>query len=211
MGYRQCEYESNDYLKLIQKKQIVSEMIDSRVKNSNMKGFHYKKISKKSANYYKKFEQIYEYKCAYCGINTSINPTAMFEIDHFINEKQKKSPTGNTVDHIENLIFSCRKCNQAKDDFHVNGAYNLLHPDKGLLPNIFERDSHYMIVINDKYSDNETIQHFYEKLDFSNRFRKLDYLLLNLNHMKNSNKDSEINALILQVYVQLIEMRNNQI
>lgn len=211
MGYRQCKYEKIDYSELKLKKQKVCETIDNRVKNLDMVGFHYKKISKKSNKYYREFEKIYELKCAYCGINTSINPTTMFEIDHFVNEKQKKSPNGNTVDHIENLVFSCRKCNQAKDDFHVNGAYNLLHPDNGILPKIFERDSHYMIAIKEEYSDDETIQKFYQKLGFSDRFRKIDFLLLNLHYMKNYIRDPEIQSTILQVYTQLLEMRNKQV
>jgi len=211
MGYRQCEYENFDYSELKIKKGTISNLIDDRIRKSEMKGIHYGKINKKDATYYKQFEGIYELKCCYCGINTSINSTSMFEIDHFINEKQKKSPNGNIVDHIENLVFACRKCNQAKDDFHVNDAYELLHPDQGILSEIFERNSTYQIVINNKYSANKTVQNFYDKLGFSDRFRKLDYLLLNLHYMKNYKGKSEIQNTISQVYIQLLEMRNKRI
>ncbi|MGK0552619.1 HNH endonuclease [Enterococcus faecalis] len=211
MGYRQCEYEHINYTDLKQRKKEICALIDSRVKSENKRGFHYKKISKKNNLYYSQFEKLYELKCAYCGINTSINPTAMFEIDHYINEKQKQSPNGNTVDHIENLVFACRKCNQAKGDFHVNGEYELLHPDNGILPQIFERDDHYNIVINEKYSSNKTVSKFYTKLAFSDRFRKLDYLLLNLYYLKQNNRNEEFSNLTYQVYTQLLEMRNRQI
>lgn len=211
MGYRQCKYEKIDYSKLKSKKQKICETIDSRVRDINKKGFHYKKISNKSEIYYKQFEKTYEYKCAYCGINTSINATAMFEIDHFVNGKQGISPNGNTVDHIENLVFSCRKCNQAKDDFYVNNAYDLLHPDGGMLAKVFERDSHYMIVIKKEYNGNKIIEQFYKKMDFSDKFRKIDYLLLNLYYMRQYDKKPEIQNAISQVYIQLLEMRNRQI
>lgn len=211
MGYRQCNYEKKDYSNLKIKKKDLCNLIDKRIRCENQKGLHYKKISNKNSSYYKDFEQFYELKCAYCGINTSINPTNMFEIDHFINEKQKKTPEGENVNHIENLVFSCRKCNQAKGDFHVNGAYEVLHPDKGLLPHVFERDSQYGITINQKYTENKTVKEFYNKLGFSNYLRKLDYLLLNLYYLKDEKCDEIIRNTILRVYVQLLDLRNRQV
>ncbi|NJE63043.1 HNH endonuclease [Enterococcus durans] len=211
MGYRQCDYERIDYSNLKSKKLAICSLIDERVKSKGKRGSHYKKISKKNGNYYTDFGEIYELKCAYCGINTAINPTNMFEIDHFINGKQIKTPDGKTVNHIGNLVFSCRKCNQAKGDFHVNGAYSILHPDNGILPSIFERDDHYAIKINSKYADNKTVRGFYEKLGFPDRFRKLDYLLLNLYYLKDNKYDEKIQNVILKVYTHLLELRNKQV
>lgn len=211
MGYRQCEYETFNYSELKTKKLEIANLIDDRIKKLEMKGIHYKKICKKEAKYYKQFEGIYELKCCYCGINTSINSTSMFEVDHFINEKQKMSPDGNTVDHITNLVFACRKCNQAKGDFHVNDAYQILHPDQGILSKIFERNSSYQIIINAKYANNETVKNFYNKLGFSERFRKLDYLLLNLHYMKDYDVKLEVQKMIADIYIELLEMRNKQI
>lgn len=211
MGYRQCNYEKKDYSNLKNKKLRICTLIDERAKNAGMRGIHYKKISTKTSKYYSDFERIYELKCAYCGINTSINPTNMFEIDHFINEKQGKTPNGNTVNHIDNLVFACRKCNQAKGDFHVNGAHDILHPDNGVLPFIFERDNHYAILINKGYCENETVKGFYDKLNFSDHFRKLDYLLLNLHYLKDFKYDTKIKNTILEVYIKLLELRNKQV
>lgn len=211
MGYRQCEYENLNYTELKVKKIRMSENIERKIRKKHMIGNHYSKISNKKNSYYEEFEKIYELKCAYCGINTSINPTTMFEVDHFVNKKQEFDFNGKTVNHLDNLVFSCRKCNQAKDSFYVNDEYELLHPDNGTLSKVFERDTDYRITINQEYTDNKTISDFYSKMGFSDRFRKIDYLILNLHYMKDIIEESKLRELTLYVYTILLEMRNRSI
>ncbi|MBC1801559.1 HNH endonuclease [Listeria booriae] len=207
MGYRQCEYEHYDYAQVKTYKNTLGATIDSKVQECVHKENHYIKIKKKKSKYYRDFEKIYEYKCCYCGINTAINTTALCEIDHFVNEKQKQLENGRTVNHIENLVFSCRKCNQAKKAFDTTPYSKLIHPDEGNLSTIFERNKRYEIVISGDYCEDTDIKKFYEKMQFADAFRKIDYLLLNLYYMKKI-ENEEFKVVLLEMYDKLLEYRN---
>lgn len=208
MGYRQCEYESGGYQNVKVKKNKLEKTIDSKVKNPGNIGKHYSKIKNKKEIYYHDFEGAYGCKCSYCGINTTINPTALFEIDHFINAKQKQLKDGRPVDHIVNLVFACRKCNQSKTDFDTKELQDVLHPDMGILPTVFERNEQYEIIISECYQDDILVNQFYKQMKFGDGFRKIDYLLLNLYHMKEREDGKEFGNIILKVYTSLLESRN---
>ncbi|MBC1316912.1 HNH endonuclease [Listeria booriae] len=210
MGYRQCEYENYEYKQVKDNKSILGATIDSRVRECVHKENHYIKIKEKKSNYYRDFEKIYEYKCSYCGINTAINATALCEVDHFVNEKQQKLEDGRTVNHIENLVFSCRKCNQAKKAFDTMQHIKLVHPDEGQLSTIFKRNQKYEIVISDGHREDIFIKQFYEKMQFSNPFRKIDYLLLNLHYMKDFESE-QFGDILKSLYIKLVEYRNRNL
>lgn len=215
MDYRESKFESYDNKNIKNDKTKLAKLIDSRVSNSANKGQHYPKLSKKSSAYYKMFQEIYHLKCAYCGVNTAIQPTSMFEIDHYVNKMQEKLSDGVSVHHIKNIVFACRKCNQAKKDFDVNTGSNTccecLHPDNEVLPVVFERKENYSIEIKPEYSDCKLVNEFYEKMDFSNRLRKLDYLLLNLYTMRELPEFKMRKNLINSLFIELITTRNQQV
>lgn len=210
MDYRLTEYDIFDWDRLPIAKQSLSNRIDERVREKEHIGEHYGKISDKSGAYYQDFERIYEFKCAYCGITTSINSTNMFEIDHFVNKTQKKLANGKSVNSIENLIFSCRKCNQAKSELDVSTICNIIHPDGGI-SDVFERNNKYEIIINEGYIRDPDVLRFYNKLGLSDKFRKLDYLLMNLQKMKEISTNEKLTGLIYKLYADLLEMRNRSI
>lgn len=112
--YRFVGEEEADVVKIIQSKNQLANKIDRRTIKYGNRGKHYDKIKDKRSAYYETFQKIYQNKCGYCGVSVSINSAPQYELDHFINELQKTSPNGKSVDHIENLIFACRNCNQAK-------------------------------------------------------------------------------------------------
>lgn len=211
MDYRLTQYEDFDFLTLKSSKEYISNMIDKRVQTESKVGQHYEKINSKNGGYYKLFENAYNSKCAYCGIDTSINPTTLFEIDHFINKTQNVLPNGHSVNSVENLIFSCRRCNQAKDDFNTLNLCDILHPDHDLIANVFIRTATYGISVKEEYKENSEIVNFYKKLHLDSNFKKLDFLLMNLKAMKKIATTSEMSTLILKLYSNLLEMRNRTI
>ncbi|HEM4146791.1 TPA: HNH endonuclease [Streptococcus suis] len=207
MDYRQCEYEEYSYDNISVEKLSLGNQIDNLA--VSQMGDHYNKIRNKQGNYYKPFENIYHKKCAYCGIITAIQSSASFEIDHFVNGLQERLPDGSNVNHISNLVFSCRNCNQSKKNFHVNQAIDELNPDVRI-QNIFTREKDYKIIIKDEFKSNQTIKEFYNKLKFYSSFRKLDYLLLNLFYMKDHSSKEEVKNSLLKLYNELLKLRNEQ-
>lgn len=199
--YRFVGEDEADVVKIIQEKNQLANKIDGRTIKYGNRGKHYDKIKDKSSAYYETFQEIYQKKCGYCGVSVSINSAPQYELDHFINELQKTSPNGKSVDHIENLIFACRNCNQAKKEFDTKKIIDIVHPDGENIKKVFERDKYYKIVISQEYLNNEEVKSFYSKMKFDYAYRKLDYLLLNLCSSKNDKID--------KIYKRLLELRNS--
>lgn len=200
--YRFTKFEKDNYINVKQEKLVLGEEIDNKATRNI--GQHYAKIKSKESTYYEQFEIIYYHKCAYCGVSTVVNPASLYEIDHFFNGLQKTFGDDKTsVDKIDNLIFSCRNCNQSKKEFEVNDIHNIIHPDNKKIKEVFNRGKHFEIEISPQYCSNETIQTFYRKMKFNYRFRKLDYLLLNLYFMKKKYPKYE------KLFSKLLELRNS--
>ncbi|HHK6615683.1 TPA: HNH endonuclease, partial [Streptococcus pneumoniae] len=181
--YRFTNFEKYNYSDVKQQKNALGKEIDEKA-ISNI-GLHYDKIKSKESKYYERFEEIYHHKCAYCGVSTAINPALLYEIDHFFNKLQTTFGSDDlSVDIIDNLILSCRNCNQSKKEFAVNDVHSIIHPDSREIKEVFNRGEHFEIKIAPQYCKNEKIQSFYNKMKFHYRFRKLDYLLLNLYFLK---------------------------
>jgi len=135
----------------------------------------YSIISKKKGNHREDFANIYNTKCAYCGVSLAIMP--MFEVDHYISKKCFASE--DDAGQIDNLVYSCFSCNRNKRDFKINNQYvTLLNPDNGSIAKLFIRADDYSIQIQKKYEADYIIQAFYKKLHFNFDIRRLDYLLL---------------------------------
>ena len=78
--YRNTIYE-------VSKKDIINEKnaLEDKIKKEHPKvKIIYNQINKKDGNYNKQFRNIYNNKCAYCGISTDVISSELFEIDHFM-------------------------------------------------------------------------------------------------------------------------------
>lgn len=203
------DYRNTKYCDL--KNDIVSEKnsLEKKIKKEHPRvKIIYSQINKKGSEYNKKFRIIYSNKCAYCGITTDVISSELFEIDHFVCEASFNGDSMKAGE-INNLVLSCRKCNQAKSDFKWNEEYtSMFNVDDGSITKLFYRDEDYSIRIEKEYITDSVICSFYNKLKLSEEIRRLDFLLMNMYgfYEKNSN-DSRIKR-ILQ-YIVLLQRKRN--
>ncbi len=94
-------------------------------------------------------------RCAYCNLHKS-SITTPFEIDHFIPIKTFEGIKDELLTDYTNLVFSCKKCNNAKrhqfdgDIMMPNPTNELFYdPTKVDYNNIFYRDEHGAISSDD--------------------------------------------------------------
>ena len=139
----------------------------------------YNKVNNRGLKYFDAFMELYNHKCAYCGVSVDVYGLKLFEIDHYIPKASFKDEK--LAGQITNLRFSCYNCNRKKKDFLIEEDYQkLLDPDDVLIAKVFKRTSDYSIIISEEYKDNNFIKKFYEKLAFNSLFRRLDFLLMNM-------------------------------
>lgn len=85
----------------------------------------------------------------------------------------------------------------------MNDIHNIIHPDNIEIKGVFNRGERFEIEIANQFCKNEEIQSFYKKMKFHYRFRKLDYLLLNLYFLKEKFPKYE------KLFSKLLEFRNS--
>lgn len=139
----------------------------------------YNKVRKRNTAFNKEFCDIYNCKCAYCGVSMDILPAMLFEVDHFVAETlfDDKVEAGK----IDNLVLACYQCNRNKKEFEMGEEYiEKLNTDAGQIANVFFRDNDYYIRISDAYIDDKTINRFYNQLQLMHQTRRLDYLLISM-------------------------------
>lgn len=181
--------------------------------HSKVKNVH-NTISKRDNKYNGIFRSIYYDKCVYCGISTQVIFSSNFEVDHVIPVSVLKLGLGHSPDYIngiENLVSSCQMCNRGKSGFLcIDENLDLLHPDKNILPLIFDRKEDYSLQINDKYKSNPVIQEFYDKLKLNNELRKLDYLLMEMKDFCEKHEGQPIKDDIQNLLIKLEEIRRKE-
>lgn len=146
----------------------------------------YNKVKDKHSEYFKEFAVIYNYKCAYCGASLRFTDGRLFEVDHYVCESAFPEDTAGRAiaGKMENLTFSCYSCNRGKGQLHIkNGYVAMLNPDDNSIANVFYRDEEYYIKVNSNCRDDEFIQLFYEQLLLGSEFRRLDFLLLEMDSL----------------------------
>lgn len=195
---------------VIAKKSALEKRIRDRHKKIKI---IYNKINDKHDTHYKEFAAIYNYKCAYCGTSLKFTESRLFEVDHYICESAfSKDIAGRSeAGRIENLIFSCYSCNRGKGQLHIEDGYlPILNPDDNSIANVFFRDDKYYIKIRSDYSSDEFIKLFYQELMLGSEFRRLDFLLLEMDNlikkMQTSNK--ELTQKLEQCMNRLIQKKN---
>lgn len=146
----------------------------------------YNVIKNRNDKYFEILESIYNHKCAYCGARIGHTDIKLFEVDHFICESSYSKSTQGRIKagRTSNLIFSCYSCNRAKSDFLISGKYRkLLNPDDGSIAKVFIRDDLYYIRVASTYSEDSSVQMFYNQLMLGSETRRLDYLLLEMSNL----------------------------
>lgn len=175
--YRNTIYNqyNNDILK---QKEDLNQKI--KIKHPRLKNI-YNKVKDRNSEFNKKFQEIYNRKCVYCGVNQDIMSSGLFEVDHFICES---SFEGNLVEAggLSNLVLSCKKCNRAKGDLRWEEQYSsVFEVDSRNIVNVFYRASDYSIKIQPQYHSDDIVNKFYKKLKLDEEVRRLDYLLMTMN------------------------------
>lgn len=181
------------------KKEILKSEISS--KHPRVQNF-YNVINKNSDCFKRLFAEIYNYKCAYCGVSLDIlTDLSDFEIDHFKCESSFDSKIDAGI--LSNLVLACHSCNHSKHEYLIDDNYlKLLNPDLNNIAEVFARDERYNIVITSKYKDDKTINEFYYKLKLDSEICRLDFLLMNINGLisKLNGCHSLLNSALLELY-----------
>ena len=197
----------------VSKKDIINEKnaLEDKIKKEHPKvKIIYNQINKKDGNYNKQFRNIYNNKCAYCGISTDVISSELFEIDHFICEISFNGDSIN-AGKINNLVLSCKKCNRAKKDFIWNEIYSLkFNVDDESITELFYRDVDYSIKIEKEYITDNSIYNFYIKLKLNEEIRRLDFLLMNMYGFYNKYYEDKNIYRILE-YIVLLQKKRNEL
>ena len=171
----------------------------------------YNKVNHRDSFYHKRFAEIYNDKCAYCGARWGLLPVECFEVDHFLNEASFPDTTEGRAKagRMENLVLSCISCNRGKRGIAIEPPYDsLLNVDNGNITAVFKRDEEYYIQICDTYKDDEFIQQFYGALHLGYETRRLDYLGLLLEGKYQAEKNTERKRKLGECLSILLKKRN---
>lgn len=204
--YRNTPYKKYIHLQNIceKKRKLLSEVKKTNPNKKNL----YDLFSNKENIYNKKFMNIYDFKCCYCGVSIKIIDKCLFEIDHFIPKTSKLFNTAKyKAGNINNLILSCRSCNRRKAKFEFKSKRKPFHPDKNI--NVFfKRDKDYSIIIEDKYKNDKHIKEFYNKLKLNFQIHRLDYLIMCMKDFCKEMKDEKIELYLNKIINILLEKRD---
>lgn len=192
---RDKDYRNTEYCSILNKVEEQKQILEKDIKSEFTKTkIVYNKVKNRDGVYHKKFAQIYNNKCAYCGALWGLLPIESFEIDHFLNEASFPDTTEGRVEagRIINLVWSCVSCNRGKSGITIKPPYDiLLNVDNGNIANVFRRNGDYYIQICDTYQNDKFIQQFYESLHLGYETRRLDYLALELEGKYQVEKDEK--------------------
>lgn len=173
----------------------------------------YNYVRKKRDIYFTPFSEIYNYKCAYCGVLMGIADIRLFEVDHFICEDsfpdsiEGRSEAGK----VSNLVLACYSCNRGKTDLIIDEDHlKILNPDDSSIAQVFDRSEDYYIQIQPDYAEDPLIVDFYQKLLLGSEFRRLDYLLLEIKNFISTQRTTNptIAAKLEQCLGMLLPKRN---
>lgn len=194
--YRCTDY-CPTYTKFVRKYEIYVRNFINRHQTAEN---HYLIIHDQTSMEFAKFRKLFNCKCIYCGVNDDINQE--FEIDHYKCQDDEGS------NHIDNLLYSCKKCNRAKTGYSFTLGYEQqLNPIVNI-QNVFIRNDNYSIIIKESFSQDEVIIDFYKQMKFSDDVRRLDYLLMNLIGLRKKSSDEIISQKLGDCISTLLLKRN---
>lgn len=200
--FRIVEYDKDFNIK-VNKKKYAAEFKSKHKQAKN----HYRYVSKSVERDYFG-EIVYNCKCAYCGVDKTIQGASNYEIDHFLNQANHKFVKD--IDEIDNLIYSCRECNQNKKAFIIPVDYDeILNPDYEIYGCVFERDSNDRIIISEKYENDKIVIAFYDKLKLGDERRRIDFALMKLGKFLTKKKEESDGVPISDDYMTVLLLYNN--
>lgn len=209
---RDKDYRNTEYCPQLNKVEEQKEILEKEIKlESPRTKIIYNKVNNRDSIYHKKFAQIYNHKCAYCGALSGLLPVESFEVDHFINEASFPNTTEGRAEagRMINLVWSCISRNRGKSGITIKPPYDeLLNVDNGNIAGVFRRDKDYYIRICDTYQDDKFIQQFYDSLHLGYETRRLDYLGLQLEGKYQSEKDEKRKIKLGESLSILLKKRN---
>lgn len=174
------DYRNTEYCLMLENVEDKKKTLEEKIRKAHPRQkIMYNKVHNRNNTFNKEFCNIYNYKCAYCGVSMDILPSTLFEVDHFIAESlfDDKEIAGK----VDNLVLACYQCNRNKQEFEIEGEYiEKLNTDDGNIAGVFFRDDKYYIRIKDDYIEDKTINDFYNQLQLVHQTRRLDYLLINM-------------------------------
>lgn len=202
------DYRNTKYCPSLEDVKEKKEKLENNIrKKHSRQKIMYNKISDRSTEFNSQFTEIYNCKCAYCGVDMKVLPLTLFEVDHYIAEADftDKAEAGK----VENLVLACYQCNRSKKDFVIKDEYvKQLCTDDGKIAEVFFRDSNYYICINDEFLEDTTIKNFYKQLHMEHQSRRLDYLLMNMRGLHKQIQGTDKGGKLAEAIILLQEKRN---
>lgn len=209
---RDKDYRNTEYCPVLNNVEEQKHTLEEEIKSKSPRTkIIYNKVYSRESEYYEKFAEIYNNKCAYCGAMCGLLPVESFEVDHFLNEASFPDTTEGRAEAggMINLIWSCISCNRGKCGITIKPPYDkLLNVDNGNIAKVFKRDKHYYIHISDTYQDDEFIKQFYKALRLGYETRRLDYLCLQIEGKYKTEKDEEYKRKLGESLSLLLKKRN---
>lgn len=202
------DYRNTEYCPVLteikeKKKKLHDDILKKHPRQKNM----YNKIKLRDNEFNQRFVQIYNCKCAYCGVSMDILPATLFEVDHYIAESSFADK--NKAGKIENLVLSCYHCNRNKKALVISDKYvKQLNTDNGKITEVFYRDDKYYIRINKSFQNDKKIEEFYEKLKLFHQSHRIDYLLLSMNGLHSKIEDKNKKEKLAEAILLLQKKRN---
>lgn len=160
----------------------------------------------------RKFMQVYDGKCAYCGVSLNIASQRYFEVDHFIYQKHPRfNGSKANAGYMENLVLACNLCNRSKSGIDVpDDTHAYLHPDKPGITETFIRDDDFYIRISESKKDNPKAVELYQALNLDAEIRRLDYLLMSMKGLRQKiSKDSPAQTYLADA-IELLQRKRNE-
>ena len=209
---RDKDYRNTEYCPVMDRVEEQKKTLEKEIRSEYSRTkIVYNKVSNRNSVYHKKFAQIYNNKCAYCGALWGLLPVESFEVDHFLNEASFPNTTEGRIEagKMINLTWSCISCNRGKCGIMIKPPYDdLLNVDNGNIATVFRRDSDYYIRVCDTYKSDAFVRQFYEKLHLGYETRRLDYLGLQLEGKYRAEKDEKRKCKLGESLSILMKKRN---
>lgn len=209
---KEKDYRNSEYCPTLDNVEEQKQILETEIQTESPRTkIVYNKVSNRGSIYHRRFAQIYNNKCAYCGALWGLLPVESFEVDHFLNEASFADTKEGRIEagKMANLAWSCISCNRGKRGITIKPPYDmLLNVDNGNIARVFLRDSDYYIRVCDTYRNDEFIQQFYENLHLGYKTRRLDYLGLQLEGKYKMERDANRKHMLGESIGILLKKRN---
>ena len=132
---KEKDYRNTRYCPLLKNIEKQKQCLEEEIKSTSPRTkIIYNKVSDRKSVYHKKFAEIYNEKCAYCGALWGLLPVESFEVDHFLNEASFPDTTEGKAEagDMMNLVNTLRLngFNVDMDFNNRNIKNNFKHADK---------------------------------------------------------------------------------